>query len=477
MIPLPLRPFCFAALVAALAGCSVGEDYQRPAVAVPPSWTAEAAAGEAVSAQWWKGFEDPVLDALIARASIANLDLAQAVARVREADATLRINGAALLPALDLTAGGSRAQTPVSSRSGSSASRKASIANSASVGLETSYEIDFWGKNSAAWANYEALASASRFDRQTVLLTVQSSVATTYFTILGYRDRLAVARQNLANSREVLDAIADRVRAGTATDLDYAQQESVVATNEAEIPSLEQSLAQNVNALSILLGQAPGPLGLGASTLVGLRSPRIAPGLPSDLLARRPDIRYAEYQLIAANADIASARAQLFPAISLTGQLGTQSAALSDLFSPASMLWSLAGSLSQPIFHGGALRGGVDLKEGRYEELVAAYRAAVIAAFSDVEDALVATRRSSEQEGANQKVVATSRRAYDIARAQLEAGTTDIVTLLSTQRSLFTAEDSLVQARQARLQAAVGLFKALGGGWDGSVEAPLSEKP
>lgn len=461
--------------VLALAGCGVGDDYQRPEVGTPAAF-AEPAPGQGAGpgADWWKGFGSADLDAYMAAATGGNFDLAVAVAKVRQADADVRINGASLWPTVDLGGDATRKQTPSSVSTSSSSSRsssKAYLSTTYSTSLSASYELDFWGKNRYARESAEALATASRFDWQTAVMTVEASVATTYFDILGYQDRLAVARANLANSEEVLAAVRDRQRLGTATELDVAQQESVVAGNRAAVPPLEQTLAQDVNALAVLVGRPPEQVKVAPGTLAALTMPAVAPGLPSALLERRPDVRSAEFALVSANADLGVARAALFPSLTLTAAYGFESRALSSLLEQGSTLWSAAASLTQPIFHGGALEGGVELKEGRYQELVADYRKAVISAFSDVEDALVAVRRSGEQEQAQQVAEATSRRAYDMALDQFRAGTTDIVTLLNVQKTLFSAEDSLVQARLAHLQAVVGLVKALGGGWDGEVPA------
>ena len=458
-----------AAALLLLTACSVGDDYQRPETPLPTAWT--AATGSAAeawpAADWWRRFGSPALDGFMARAQQANFDLAAAVARVCQADAQARIAGAALVPSLDGSAQVDRQVQPSLQSGGSSslASKAAEPRTTHTISLSASYELDFWGKNAAALDSALAAAQASRFDQQTVALTVQAAVATTWFGILGSQDRLTVARANLANAESVLAAIRDRQRFGTATDLDVAQQESVVAGLRAVPPPLEQQLQQDTNALALLVGALPEQIGATAGSLAGITLPAVAPGLPSELLARRPDVRFAEAQLIAANADITVAKAALFPAITLTAEMGFESLALSTLLHGSSLLYSMAAGLTQPIFHGEALEGGMELKQARYEELLHGYRKAVASAFSDVENALIARRKTAEEEAAQRAAVDTAKRAYDISLDQFRAGLIDITTLLNTQKTLFGAQDALVQARLAHIQAVVGLFKALGGGW------------
>ncbi|MEI6558805.1 MAG: efflux transporter outer membrane subunit [Rhodospirillaceae bacterium] len=461
-----------AALAVSVSACSFVDEYLRPETPVPAAWSEAGTATSPAAwpaADWWRQFGSPALDAYMTQAEAANFDLAAAIARVRQADAQARISGASLLPALDLNAGAQRTQRPA--QTPSSPNAKAIDKNTFSTSLAASYELDFWGKNAAALESAEAAAAASRFDQQTVALTVQSSVATSYFDSLGLQDRLGVARANVANAEGVLAAIRDRVRFGTATELDLAQQESIVAGLRAAVPPLEQQLRQNANTLAVLLGRLPEQVRIESGTLARVTVPVVTPGLPSELLERRPDVRFAEAQLIAANADIGAARAALFPSVKLTVEYGFESLALSTLLHSNSVLYTLASNLTQPIFHGGALKGERDLKQARYDELLLNYRKAVVSAFSDVENALNATRKTAEEEQAQRAAVTTAQRAYTIALAQFRAGLIDITTLLNTQKTLFAAEDALAQVRLGRIQAVVGLFKALGGGWHAPAKA------
>jgi outer membrane protein, multidrug efflux system len=440
-----------------VTGCDLGPDYHRPALDIPPRWQQPAAAAAWPAADWWRRFGSPELDRLVAEAQQANYDLGAAVARIREADAQVRITGAALLPTVNATAGVTSEQ--IRGPSGTINGTFYQLAPTAS------YEFDFWGKNRAALASAKASALASRYDREVVDLTVVTSVANTYFQILALQDRLKVAAQNLANAEAVLDGILAQRRAGTATQLDVVQQQTVVATERAAIPPLQQQLTQNINALAILVGKPPEQVNVAGGSLAALTIPAVAPGLPSALLVRRPDVSEAEADLVAANANIKVARAQFFPDVTLTAEGGFESVGLAALLTPASGIYDLAAGATQPIFTGGSLQGQLELSKARYDELVQDYRKAVISAFSDVENALVARQKSAEQTADQEDTVAKARRAYSIAAAQYRAGTVNLLTVLTTENALFPAEDTLVQDKLANTEAIVSLFQALGGGW------------
>ncbi len=451
-----------AALTLALAGCAVGPAYHRPSIPPPPAWIASTAPAPAAwpSADWWRGFGSPQLDGLIAEAERANDDLAAAIARVREAEAQVAIATAPLLPALDASAAATRQRMLLPMPGGGTLSYNTYLPE-----LSASYELDFWGANRAARAAAIATANASRSDRVTVELTVMTSVADTYFTALELQDQLKIAQDNLASAEETLRGLTIDERVGTTTSLDVAQQEAEVATLSAGIPPLQQQLQQTLDALAILVGATPQAFKLAPGTLTGLGEPRPSPGLPSELLARRPDVAEAEAELIAANADIQVARAAFFPTIDLTASGGYESTALQTLLEPGSRIFSLAAGLTQPVFHGGAILGQYHLSEARYAELLADYHKAVISALGNVEDALVAVRETADEQQREQNAVDTARRAYRLSQAQFHAGTINILTVLSTETALFTAQSTLAQVKLAHLQSLVGLFNALGGGW------------
>jgi outer membrane protein, multidrug efflux system len=459
----PFGPLLAGSAGALLIGCSVGPAYHRPDIAAPAEWREAAASNgaEAVwpAAEWWHGFGSAKLDELIAEAQRNNDDLGAAVARVQEADAQARIAGAALLPSLDLgaTATRERARTP---------GNAAQVFNSFNPELTASYEIDFWGKNRALRNAARAAAAASRYDQQTIALTVVSSVATTYFQALELRDRIQVAQQNLDNGQTILRGFRLEQSAGTATGLDVAQQETAVAVLNAALPPLLQQYRQTVYALAVLIGKTPESVDVDTGTLADLSSPAVVEGLPSQLLTRRPDVAEAEQQLIAANADITAARAALFPSIQLTASGGYESTALTSLISPANRVYALTGGLTQPIFHGGALRGQVANSYARYAELLSVYHKTVLTAFSNVEGALVAAQQTAEQQSRQRDAVAMARRAFEFSRMQMSAGTVNILTVLNTENALFSAQDELVQVNYLHLQALVDLFTALGGGWN-----------
>jgi outer membrane protein, multidrug efflux system len=451
------------ALAALLAGCTVGPDYKRPEIATPAAYKAapQTASSPWPATAWWSAFQSPALTAYIDQAQRANYDIAAAAARVTQADARTRIAGAGLLPTVDAGADASRSRVGSSSTS----TRGGRVSTSYSASLAASYELDFWGKNRSALTSAQSLAQASRFDRETIAITVMANVGTTYFSVLEFRDRLAIARDNLANAENVLAIVEARFNNGAASALDLAQQRTVVANQRAALPPLEQQLRQTENALAILLGQTPDALTIATGSLADVVLPDIAPGLPSELLNRRPDVANAEAQLIAANADINTARAQLFPSIQLTAQGGFASTALSSLFDGPGLFWSLVASVTQPIFEGGRLSGQVDLTEARYEELVQVYRGAVINAFRDTEDSLVAIRQLAEQQTLQEEAVRQAQTAFELADTRYRGGLDTLLNVLDAQRTLFQARDTLVQVRSARLQATVSLYRALGGGW------------
>ncbi|HET6307487.1 MAG TPA: efflux transporter outer membrane subunit [Rhodopila sp.] len=458
--------------VSLLAACNLGHDYQRPQLDIPGSYqaTPPTSAIAAPSTTWWQGFHSPDLNALIEQALAHNFDIDAAIARVRQADAQLRIAGAPLLPDITTTASAAWQHEGINSFTTQSGAR--GIGSNASfdfhtysAGLDASYELDFWGHNRAARQSAVASAMFSRFDRQTVTLTVVTGVANTWFTALAFSDRLEVARHNLADSEHTLAVIRGRFDAGTASQLDIAQQDSLVAAVRATIPNFISEMEQEILALAILTGQPPERLTVRPGTLTTLALPPVAPGLPSGLLARRPDIASAEAQLVAQHFSINVARAAFFPTIQLTASAGYAAPALNHLITPGGALASLAGSLAQPLFDGGVLRGQLDQAKGRYAELLADYRKSVVQAFTDVETALVAWRYATEQEALQAEAVEAASRAATIARAQMEVGTVDITTVLTAETTWYTAEDLLVQVRLARALALLSLYKALGGGW------------
>ena len=478
------RPRSFATLVAGFGllqglGACVLNDRLDPALEVPKNYRAAHLASQAAvpPLEWWRGFRSAELTDLMEQALAANFDIAAAIARIVQADAQARIAGAALLPSINATASAQRSKSSQAVFGGtSSASGGGSGGTSAGGGgggvrtlytaaLSASYQLDFWGKVRAQIRAADYSALASRFDREVVALSTLVSVADTYFLVLEGQDRLRVARENLASSDRILKLIQDRFNNGTASALEVAQQASLTAIVRASIPPLVEQIQQNTATLALLVGRAPENLAVRGGSMYRLGIPRVSPGLPSELLTQRPDIREAELKLASADANVYAARAAFLPSIQLTGQGGFESAALRTLFGPGAVFYTVAASLTQPIFQGGLLLGQLDLQKGMREELLQDYRKSVISAFTDVERALVAVQQTTRQEALQRQAVAEARKAFELSEQRLRGGTIDLTTVIQIEQTLFQQEDALAQVRFARLQAIVSLFQALGGGW------------
>jgi multidrug efflux system outer membrane protein len=456
----------------ALAGCGRGQDEVAADLDIPVAYraTAESATAAWPAEDWWTGFASPELNGLIEQARARNFDILAAIARVRQADAQVRIAGSALLPALNGNASADWQHiglgTGSSSVRGGGGRANASVdLRSYSVGLSAAYQLDFWGHNLAHRQAAVALAEFSRFDQRTVALTVVTNVANTWFTALALADRLALAKRNVADGEQTLAVIRGRLQAGTASALDVANQATLVAGEHASIPNFQNQLEQALISLGILVGEPPERIVVRPGTLTALKLPLVSPGLPSALLERRPDVASAEAQLMSSGFDVTTARTAFYPAINLTGSAGFQAAALNALISPGGFIAALAAGVTAPLFDGGALRGALEQARGRQAELLADYRKAVVQAFTDVDNALTAWRYGSEQESLQRIAVDTAREAAMIARQQMLAGTADVTSVLTAEAALFNAEDTLAQVRLARVQALLNLYKALGGGW------------
>lgn len=444
-----------------LAGCSTTPTFQQSDIAsvVPSGWASAPAVSPQADAafpsrDWWTAFDDPELARLIALAEANNPDLAAAGHRIAQATANARAARAGLFPSLGGSASGSRGwrgEGPASAN--------------VSLGLDASYEVDLWGGNRAGVDAAVASRISSEFARDTVALGLMAEVATTYFQYLSLGDRLATALEVLAIGEQVLELVEAQAAAGAIAQLDQVQQRLVVTNLRSAIPTLEQQRDQSLNALAALLGTTPGVLEVAAGSLDAVQLPDVAPGLPSELLARRPDLRSAEAAIAVASANLDSARAAMFPSIRLTGSTGLASNALSSLFQPAGFAAGLAAGLTAPIFDAGRLESQRDAAAAREAEVIENYRAAVVAAFRDVENALTAIRYTAELEALQTAATADARSSYALASAQYEAGAADFITLLDAQRSLAQQLDSARQTRFGRLAATVDLFRSLGGGW------------
>jgi len=459
-------------LAASSGACVLTQDLPDPALDVPTTYKYAGKGDAPPSLDWWRGFRSSELTQLMEEAQTVNLDIAAAVSRIVQADAQARQAGAALLPSLSGTGQEAYSRTSGSSASGLTNGGREVVNYQAS--LSASYQLDFWGQNRDALQTAEETANANRFDRDTVALTTLASVANAYFQVLASQDRIRTSQRNIASAQRILDAVRERRKAGTGTDLDVAQQESVLANQKALVPPLRQTLDQNRNALAVLVSRPPESVRIGGGSLDNVAIPRVTPGLPSELLTQRPDIRRQEAQLASATANVGNARAQFFPTIQLTGNGGYQSSALVSLFQPHAAFFQLVGSATQPIFDGGKILGNFEFAKARQDELLQTYRKTIVQAFTDVDNALFSIKQTTIRLQLQRDVVTASRRAFDLSEQQLRAGTADIVTVLNTQLTLFQAEDALWQAQLARLLAIVSLYQALGGGWEPRMEKPVN---
>jgi multidrug efflux system outer membrane protein len=453
---------CMPVVVAlGLTGCAITSPRLKPEVPVAGTWNESAPTNAAVvSPTWWESFGSAELRSLVAEALAGSPDLAIATERVRQAEAQVRVAGASLFPML--SAGGD-----TSSRRTSGAG-SAATSNATGLTLTASYELDLWGKNRAGTRSAESSLAATRFDRDTARLTLISGLATSYFDVLALRTRLGIARENLAIAERVLELVSARARNGAASALDVSRQEATVLSQRAGLLPLEQLERQTLAALAVLLGRPPEGFDVRDAGIVDLAVPAIDPGLPAELLVRRPDLASAEAQLAASNADVAAARAALLPSIKLTGTAGLASGALLSLVSGGTTsAIGIAASLLQPIFDGGRLRGQKAIAESRERELVEVYRKAILSALVDVEQALAGAGRLGQQEQLQDDVQTRARESLRLAEVRYRAGADDLLTVLDAQRTLFSAQDQLAQVRLNRLQSAVSLYKALGGGWSG----------
>jgi multidrug efflux system outer membrane protein len=383
----------------------------------------------------------------------------------------VRIAGAPLLPTIDLNASDTASKASEQLSSSGRAGGGSPFSRLYATSLSASYIIDFWGKNRATLNAAIEASLASRYNREVVTLTALTTVADAYFQIMAARDRLRIARRNLTDSSRILSLIKQQFDVGTASDLNVAQQESLVEQVRATIPPLEETLRQDIAALAVLVGRAPEHFNARGAGMQAITVPRVTPGLPAELLNRRPDVRQAEQQLVSAGYSLEAARAAFFPSIALSGQLGFESAALRSLFGPGAWFYTAAASLTQPLFDGGVLLGQFELQKGVQQQFLQAYRKSVLSAFSNVEQSLIAIAQTTAQERIQENVVKASRRAFTLSEQQMNSGTVNMVTLLQVEQTLFTAEDQLVQVQLARLLAVVSLFQALGGGWPPTVPA------
>ncbi len=450
-------------LATVLAACApVGPDYQPPRQDLPSGWREaglkeSGAIGNEELEHWWTLFNDPLLDSLIRRATLANIDLQVAATRIAQARAQYVMVRGTTLPTADISGEYSRF-----GRGGSAPQ------NLYQVGFDAGWELDIFGGARRAVESAQASFSAASENRHDVLISLQAEVTRNYLELRGSQQRLTTAEKNVAAQQRSFELARDRQASGLGAGLDVAQAETLLAFNRALLPALEDSVGQAAYRLALLLGLPPGAL---ADELAGRGAlpdpPARLPGiLPSELLRRRPDIRRAERQLAAATADVGVAVARLFPQFSLTGMVGLQSGSFGDLLSSTSRYWTVGPSINWALFDGGRVRAGIDLNQARREEARLNYEKTVLGALSEVESSLLALNREAEVNRSLAAAAAASQQALTLASGRYRAGLSGMLDLLLSERAFYQAQDQLILSSQRLNIKLVALFKALGGGWN-----------
>jgi multidrug efflux system outer membrane protein len=454
-------------LIALMAGCAVGPNYHRPPVSAPTVFRGltpeEAAHNEAKSfadEKWWDVFQDEQLKELIRTALQQNYDVRIAATRILEAQARLGITRADQFPTITGEAAASNVRT--------AQSRFIPAFNTSvnRVALDLSWDLDFWGRYRRATEAARASLGASEWARREIITQLVANVAAAYFQLRSLDLQLEISRRTLASRQDSLRLIRVLAEGGATSMLDVRQAEQLVYTAAAEIPSLEQQIEQQENLISILLGNNPGAIPRGKTLTEQQHPPTVPVGLPSSLLERRPDIRQAEQQLIAANAEIGVARAAYFPQIPLTATAGYQSSALAGLFFGPAGAWNFGASLTQPIFTAGRLKSNVRLAESQRQEALLFYQQSIQGAFRGVSDALIAYRKTQEFRQQQQLLVESAQDATRLSHLRYTGGAASYLEVLTNDTNYFSAELVLVQAQLNELLALVQLYKGLGGGWE-----------
>ena len=457
-------------LLVVLTGCSVGPNYKRPTVDVPTTYrgaSESASAGKETAAaqslgdeKWWEVFQDAQLQGLIRQALKNNYDVRIAATRVLAARAQLGITRADQLPSLGVGGNISSQQSP---RLGPIPSYELTQGQ---VTASAAWNLDFWGKYRRATEAARATVLANEWAQKEVMATLVANLATSYFQLRQLDLELEISKRTLASRKDSLQLNRTLEQHGINTLLDVRQSEQLVYTAAAEVPDLERQIVQQENTISVLLGNNPGDVPRGLKLTEQPHAPEVPAGLPSALLERRPDIREAEQNLIAANAQIGVARAAYFPQISLTGSAGFESPALANLFTGPAGIWNLAASLTQPIFEGGRLKSNVRLAEAQHEQLLLSYQQTIQGAFRDVSNGLAGYRKDQEFRQQQERLLDSAQDAARLSHVRFKAGSTDYLEVLTNETNSFTAELGLAQAQGNELIALVQLYQALGGGWE-----------
>jgi NodT family efflux transporter outer membrane factor (OMF) lipoprotein len=450
-----------AVLAVSLAACStpVPQPLDRPGD-MPPAFTAPSDKSAPLwpKADWWTGFHAEELAPLEETAQRENLDIAQAAARVLQAEANDGIALSALFPTLGGNIGAQR-------NGGNSAIPRAR--NAFTAGLTASYQQGFFGTQYLQLQAAREDLRAARYAAAVVGISISTQVADAYFSILAFRERIAIANANIAAAKRILAITQAKVNSGVSSNLDLAEQQAILAQQESTLPGLIQSERQARYTLAILLGRPPEGFDIKAQNLDGIAAPVVQPGLPSELLLRQPQIAQAEAELYGAHANVDAARSLYFPSLNLNASAGFGPvAAASNLFNAGAFVWSLGASVAQTIFDGGEIHARNDLARAHQQELIAAYRKAVFSAFSDVETSLDTIKSTTDQLALVETQTRADAEAFRISELQYREGTIDILSLLNNQQRLFSSQQSLVAVKLSRLEAHLSLYNALGGGWD-----------
>lgn len=469
MTALLLRLATLTMTFPALGACvAVGPDYMVPSTSLPSYWSGQKTASvkPAQLAQWWKRFNDPVLDNLIEQAVQGNNDVALAKAKIRESRASYQQAGGALYPSLNGSGGAKRNKSPSSGES-----------TALNLGLNTSWELDLFG------ANYRSLEAArygldaDQESMHAVLLTLIGDVASNYVDLRGIQANIALTERRIASQRKTAELTRARFNAGGISEVDLANAEAETSTTEAQIPDLKTSYAKSLHRLSVLTGQAPTALAqtLEKSKPIPVVPATISKGIPADLLLNRPDLRVAERQYAQSTANIGKNEAALYPSVSLTGNIGTNGAQIGDLAKSSTISWSFGPSLSVPLFKGGQLNAAVDGARASRDQQFINYRAKILAALEEVENASVSLNQNRVKYGKTQRAIQFSRKATDLSRTLYQGGSTSFLELLTAERSLYSSEINLLQLKISLLKDYINLQKALGGGWNGTISADQPE--
>lgn len=476
---MPYRILVATAMAVLIAGCAVGPDYRRPDVELPAAWQGAPAEGvKGVRDRWWTLYADPVLERLVEEALASNLDLARAAARVDEARALLRIADAQFWPWVDAAAQADR------SRSSERTAMRLPLGTPLErtnyrAQLNVAYEVDLWGRLRRGSEAAQATLLATEAARYTVRIALASEVAISYYTLVALDSQVEATRRSLQLRSEGLELQRARYAAGLINDFTLKQLEGEVAAARALLPPLQARRTAEELALAVLLGRSPRAIMEDAFAVAadrsGLAAAVIPEGLPSDLLLRRPDVVEAEQRLIAANARIGEARAQLFPRIGLTGYLGSESASLSDLFTGPAAIWQVAFGLAQPIFQGGRLLGEVEAMEARQRQALAGYQKTLQEAFREVRTALSTQSRAREAYESEGMRVAALTESLRLALIRYKTGLLSQLEVIDAERNLLQAELNRIDALRAQRAAVADVVRALGGGWEGFQPTPVAQ--